>query len=524
MKRQFWYLLTFMSTLWACSKETAPDGYQPENQTLEHGMIVLGEKLDDPYSVSNVQKALESLYPTKAGVKVQATDKYVRFLPADQTEYETLTSKGFLLIDHPLDYRIVKEGDYYHDPSLSEDEITWQYSVVSADAELPENIYMEVLDQCYIPENDSGTRSSDIDWNAVEKEAFRISGNGDMLASDTKSDFDPGNPGGRICIIDDEYNDGEPLPVSGVKVMCNTFVKFATAYTDEEGYYKINRTFSTELRYRIVFQSKKGFSIGFNKILIPASTSTLGTNPPQGVSITVDKNSDRTLFCRCAVCYSANEYYTRCKESDSSIGCPPSNTRIWIFQRLEDSSTMMLQHGVLIDDTVIGNYLGEYKEILKVFLPDITLGLKGFDDLSSIYGVTAHELAHASHFSKAGKSFWNNYISFILTSFVISGGRLYGLGDEEMAGYCEVGEMWAFYMQNKMMEERYGENGVYAGMSYWFHPQILHYLDERGIGRGKLFEGLVSASNTRLLYQNKLVELYPEYQTIINQAFERYSE
>ena len=31
-----------------------------------HGMIVLGERLDDPYSVENMSKALSALYPTKA--------------------------------------------------------------------------------------------------------------------------------------------------------------------------------------------------------------------------------------------------------------------------------------------------------------------------------------------------------------------------------------------------------------------------------------------------------------------------
>ena len=46
-----------------------------------HGMIVLGDKLEDPYSVENVTKALTSLYASKADrVPVEATDLYVRFL------------------------------------------------------------------------------------------------------------------------------------------------------------------------------------------------------------------------------------------------------------------------------------------------------------------------------------------------------------------------------------------------------------------------------------------------------------
>ena len=56
-----------------------------------HGMIVLGDKLEDPYSVENVTKALTSLYASKADrVPVEATDLYVRFLPRDEGEYELL--------------------------------------------------------------------------------------------------------------------------------------------------------------------------------------------------------------------------------------------------------------------------------------------------------------------------------------------------------------------------------------------------------------------------------------------------
>ena len=73
------------------------------NETVSHEMIVLGKKLDDPYSVSNVTKALASLYPTKAGrVDVTPTDIYVRFLPKTEEEYQKLVTLGYELMDHPF--------------------------------------------------------------------------------------------------------------------------------------------------------------------------------------------------------------------------------------------------------------------------------------------------------------------------------------------------------------------------------------------------------------------------------------
>ena len=54
---------------------------------------------------------------------------------------------------------------------------------------------------------------------------------------------------------------------------CNVFVKFASTFTTRDGYYTIPKTFSSSPRYRLMFQNQKGFEIGFNLLLVPASLS-----------------------------------------------------------------------------------------------------------------------------------------------------------------------------------------------------------------------------------------------------------
>ena len=138
-----------------CHGDDLPGGSGHDVEGVYHGMIELGEKLEDPYSVTNVTKAIEALYPTKAGtVQLSPTNIYVRFLPENEEQFETLRRTGAVLLDHPVDYHIVREGDYYHDPSIDEDNITWQYAVVSPDYVYPEGIYYEKLDDCYIAENE----------------------------------------------------------------------------------------------------------------------------------------------------------------------------------------------------------------------------------------------------------------------------------------------------------------------------------------------------------------------------------
>ena len=78
---------------------------------IEHDMIMLGDRLENPYTVDNVSAALASVYPTKARVEVETTNLYVRFLPANDDELELLS--GLDLTDHPLDYAIAKANTNY---------------------------------------------------------------------------------------------------------------------------------------------------------------------------------------------------------------------------------------------------------------------------------------------------------------------------------------------------------------------------------------------------------------------------
>ena len=77
--RNCWKLLLPLAFLTGCQGEEMPeqDGRRVDFAALSHGMIELGEKLDDPYTVANMQEAVARLYPTKAGaITIRATDLY----------------------------------------------------------------------------------------------------------------------------------------------------------------------------------------------------------------------------------------------------------------------------------------------------------------------------------------------------------------------------------------------------------------------------------------------------------------
>ena len=491
-------------------------------ESVSHGMIVLGDRLENPYTTENMRDAYTALYPTKAREEIETSHLYVRFLPADADEFDLLTDSGLDLIDYPLDYEIVMDGDYYHDPSVGEDNITWQYAVVPADYEFPDVKY-EIIDECHITETEPVSRSSDgIDWEAVEREAYRLSGNEDMLAPASFTKASKVYPSGRITIVDEEASGGRPFGVAGVRVRCNTFVKFANTYTDRDGYYTIPKKFSAKLKYRLVFKNEKGFAIGFNLILQPASASSLGKGPASGLSTTITKDSDRTLFLRSAVNNAAYEYISRCEEEDMDLTFPPEDLRIWLLSKLDASSAVLLHHKVGVSHELVKDYLGYFASLISFFAPDVTIGTKNMDSYSDVYRAVCHELAHCSHFSQVGLDYWNRYVEYILRSYVSTGGMTYGEGSGDYAGYCEVGEMWAYYLESVMYQDRYGGPMPQFGTSYWFSPQIFRYLDERGMERSDFLDAMQPDVTSLPALQSKMISLYPSRAMTIEQVFFRY--
>lgn len=519
-------ILLMSLALMSCSKEDVHSERGIDysyGKDLTHEMIVLGERLENPYKTENMRKALKSLYPTKADrVDLRTTNLYVRFLPADEQEYDALTAAGVLLLDHPLDYDILVDGDWYHDPQVPDGNITWQYAVVPEDFDFPD-IRHEVIDECYIAEHDSGTRAGQgIDWAAVEREAYILTGNADRISQIPTKASAKVIPSGRITIVDEHANGGKPFGVAGVRVSCNSFVKFDHAYTDRDGYYTMSKEYSSDLRYRLVFKNEKGFSIGFNLVLLPASVSTLGKSGPEGIDMTITKEHDDKLFRRCVVNNAAYDYFSRCSSDDLCISQPPADLRIWLFHNLSASSAVMIHHGAVLESDLVRSYLGKFSELVQLFAPDITLGLDGKDEYRRIYSNACHELAHASHFAKVGIGFWNEYIRYIITSFVKTGGRTYGDGLSAGAGYCEIGEMWGYYLESRIYKDRYGGSFPTFGTSYWFSPQIFRYLDERGVTPSDIFAVLDSSVVSKSSLKDALMLAYPAKRDIIEQVFNRY--
>lgn len=88
--------------LGSCEQESFSPEHEEFNgqEVLSHEMIELGEKLEDPYEVENVKRALASLYGTKAEMReISATNRYVRFLPESEDDFNKMLELGVEMLE-----------------------------------------------------------------------------------------------------------------------------------------------------------------------------------------------------------------------------------------------------------------------------------------------------------------------------------------------------------------------------------------------------------------------------------------
>lgn len=491
--------------------------------------MVLGEKLNNPYSLSNMQAAYESLVRTKSGEgteveELEANWLYVRVLPKDSTDVSFLIDSGLELFDYPLDYEIEVYGNSYHDPSIPEDEITWQYTRVRPDFHFPETMQYEILDECYIPEDDIETKSGTL-FNQGELEITAIENAGYKIdeAPLTKGSAAQHCPSGFVKM---EQTAGNFVPAKGVKVKCNYFLKINSDYTTEYGFYYINTFFYVKPHYHIIFENEKDFKIWEGAVSLSVASKNYGRFDMKGHDFKICLSDDEWNLA--AINNASYEYYKHCK--DTGIKTPPSNLRICAIHA-DWSSAPMLKHlagykltsGALATTfflsscPVLGWIAAAATVIMSGILPDVYIGdyYTDYDDLKSM---VFHELGHASHYSVVGEKVWGSYIEHIVTSWA-SGKGTYGDGKKNDAKQkiCELGECWGYTSES--LERKWLDTN-----NEWFAPAITslyNVISYSYISKTNAFSCLKTDTKSIDSFFNNLIAKAPAKAKYIEDEFAR---
>ena len=189
MKKLF-IISMLLTTAFSCEESE----FNERRFNSSHRVKILGKKLENPYSVKNMTKAWEKL-KEKGRIKgdeleITTTHYYVRHLPENEESLSQLKSDTTVTFyDFPLDYEIVQEGDYFHDPTIPEEKPTFQYVSIPAGKEILTDIQSEIIENLFIPDEykDDSSEERIANEEIIEDlvdEAFRITGNSENQVSD----------------------------------------------------------------------------------------------------------------------------------------------------------------------------------------------------------------------------------------------------------------------------------------------------------------------------------------------------
>jgi hypothetical protein len=254
----------------SCQFEEPPSIVKDEPVKTESNteMLVLGKKLENPYSVENMRKAFKnlSLNGRIEELDIRTTDLYVRFLPKDSLQVAVLLADTTLILwDYPLDFEVTQIGHNYHDPTIPDILPTYQYTVVKPDYSFPSVPY-EILAELFIPEeyepsqNSENSRKSLSFLKKLEYESFRLTGNlkGEESYFTDDAFARKWRPSGTVRVREvlDTTPTGRYLPVVNVKVKAKRWFKLSSTDTDTRGNYSLEE-FGGKVDYKIEFESDR---------------------------------------------------------------------------------------------------------------------------------------------------------------------------------------------------------------------------------------------------------------------------
>ena len=367
--------------------------------------MVLGKKLENPYSVENMRKALKNLQKSSSTAnkglsndfEITTTHLYIRFKPKDEEELNLLQKDTTLILfDHPLDYEISEEGDFFQDPDIPDELPTYQYTSVEVDKKLP-NVTYELLANLYIPydeneDNDieddtTGSKSISLSLSnmagLLENEALKITNNLEKEEKNTTSERcwfcrpSKWQPKGKITIWDTTL--GRYVGVEGIKVRAGRWFKWRRAFTNAKGEYAFAARFRRKVRYkmdweRYHFALRSGFW---------ASAQYRGPYRKGDWNWQI-RNGDRHQYYG-TIFRAAHHYYYK---DIKGLRRPPKNT-FWKSQTRIRASRKQ-------DAGKLGSHLG----VRRVWGLGDGIYIYTYGKSSSqTYATTIHELAHASHWN-----------------------------------------------------------------------------------------------------------------------------
>ena len=450
---------------------------------------VMGKQSPNPFLVQNMRNAATALNKPTAGIN--ATHKYVRYLPTKVSQIRSIEAEGYILIDRPLDHEIIAMGDSYHDPALPNDKLTYQYAVIPMDKPIPTFAPFTVLYEIH------QTRDA-----VLEKKSFELLGlqRSSQHASTQTVDNCGGvlggwdrdyRPGGRATVWDTERRDW--VPGQWITVVATSWFLVSSAQSERDGSFQVpddfmrccdievryendracffgyrNDEFRTDFRLRFYveeFCCSAAEDIDLQHYPTAGNTSAYEVWTAATIMNAVIDFRDHAGALEIAdVPYGMNIWLSNA-DGSTAASAPCLNFIQGNFNYL----TLGLQIGAIFiapninmpGSGITGGLLtGFLADVISDALPTCTFGWTPEDAHTDRITQTAyHEFGHVTHFERAGENWWVRYINYIVAN------EGYGNGTAQGAAQCALAESWAEHVGVTCIEHRNGV--IHSNIPAW---------------------------------------------------------
>ncbi|MFZ4582637.1 MAG: endonuclease/exonuclease/phosphatase family protein [Paludibacter sp.] len=570
MKKLFYTFALVAFTLISCEKneidknliKQQQEGLIANEENRNSRPIILGEKINNPYSLKNMIAALDTLkkHPDQHSsclkapsssldeIVIEPTDLYVRILPTDSIQFLQLMSDSTLILfDYPLDYQKEQTGDYYNDPSLS-GKYTWLYTTVPIGYQSTNGINFEIIEELFIPQHspyyseekapdnvkgimkakasvESKSNYMDV-LKTIEAISFINTGNSSQLNKPTETSQSLGkqkstsyvtkrflwstwreavyNPEGYISVYT-RY--GMSKPLANIRIRVARYFTFFETRTDANGRFYFNDQFGQDavfpnIEYFVYFDGKNGSNYWkLYNLLGGTSYTSLGVHSPDNYSMTFSPSSDN--WGKCIQHYAINNYMDIARKD--GICLPATELNIDPI-----NSSTYTQYEKLLTTNISG---GSY--------PDLVLNYQNtYDEFYKMLIYTWYKLSNASIANKLlsiyGKYGAENYWNAVQDQLKSDDSE--GLNDcfcitHKQQGDCShriaLTQGWANYRLNEIYQQIFTGSTVSVTQNQYLIQYITMFRNLRSLGCSNQSIETAICSNTILEFRNKLISYYP---------------
>lgn len=503
--KKFSLLLVGIATIFSCNdplleeeilvdEKLSVKNISKESDVPQGDQLILGDRMENPFSVKNMNVALQILRDHEqederianalksAPESIEKTHSYMQFFPSNDSHLEIMLqmidNDEITVSAYPMDYQIIQFGEEYTDPETTNVNYPVFYASIPINISTP-NIPSQEIADLYLSKQDSAFENllEDTSRYLVNDpgilEAMNIEGNkfsifGAILKLLGLAKY---TPKGNIQVYDTSKAGYVPFKNAQLSISFTMFpFKTYKFNTDGNGNYVSPRKFRIKTYVHSTWRNQSATlrTTSIQVLGLLVSTYFVDLYSTYNNKTTYINTSDRIKWNKCTTHLGFEKFNDYLDEND--INTKVANANVWIFAKPSDSGAapMLNKYTWSVSmNTLFSSWLGWLSPIsvpivaianitLSHLYPDLIFHYNSVDT-KVIDSYVFHESAHYIHAIKAGGGFWSRLVRRETDNIIASGDPyLDGTQPTTYGGQLiALAEGYANYLEAKVISQVY---------------------------------------------------------------------